>query len=127
MVSKLVLLSDSTIQPFEGGLQEIRDLLMCLQRKGIHCDLLDAKDMAEAELEKWRDSATLISMREKVGIRQVFGTKSAGGLPCLGSQVPALFVYEGDPEKPVMVYPHESKGKPFTIAGFLKELTAAGD
>lgn len=128
MITALLLLYDSTVEPWNADIQAIKTYLEELQASGVVCKLMDTHDMTEANLKHWREGATTVAVRFKQAIRQVFGSHRQGGLPYLGKQVPALFVYEEDPNRPVAVYPHSKKGVPkVQIAGFLKEVLGLVD
>jgi hypothetical protein len=126
MNKRLVLLYDSTIQPWHADLQAIQARLTSLGAKGVKCELADSRYMPEQELDRWRDEATVASIRHHQGIRQSFGSGKQGRLPYFGKQVPALLVYEEGEKIPIAVYPHsEKRGQThtdFTIEGFLEEL-----
>ena len=78
--------------------------------------------MAPTEIERWREKATILAVWQHIGVRQTFGSRRSGGLPYLGKQVPALFVFEEGKDDPVAVYPHEKEGKECTILDYLKRL-----
>jgi hypothetical protein len=125
MNKQLVLLYDSTIQPWRTDLQAIQASLTSLGAKGVRCELVDTRCMPEQELDRWRDEASAASIRHHQGIRQAFGSRKQGRLPYFGKQVPALLVYEEGDKIPVAVYPHrEKKGRThtdFSIGGLLQE------
>ena len=126
MGRRLVLLFDSTIQPWDVDLEAIQSNLDSLAARGVECDLLDTNDMSGQDLDHWRDRATTVAVWRHQRIRQVFGSRKGGGFPYFGKQVPALLVYEEGERIPVGVYPHGEKRRDtltdFTIEGFLQEL-----
>jgi len=126
MSKRLVLLYDSTVQPWHADLQAIQANLTRLEAKSVRCELLDTKDMPEQELDRWRNEAMAAAIWRQQRIRQAFGSQKQGRLPYFGKQVPALLVYEEGEKMPVAVYPHsEKRGQAhtdFTIEGFLEEL-----
>ncbi|MFB3891132.1 MAG: YhcG family protein [Phycisphaerae bacterium] len=127
MISRLVLLFDSAIKPFgDVDLKAIRNCLDRAHASGIMCESIDTKGMPVAGWETWRDAAWIVSVRRRLRIRQTFGSKRAGGLPLLGKQVPALFVYEDGKAEPSAVYPHEKGGKYFSVQDYLAALVQAG-
>jgi hypothetical protein len=126
MNQRLVLLYDSTIQPWQTDVKDIQARLARLRARGMKCELLDTRDMSEPDLDRWRDEASSASIRHHQGIRQAFGSRKQGRLPYFGKRVPALLVYEEGEQIPVAVYPHsEKRGQThtdFAIEGFLEEL-----
>jgi len=122
MISKLVFLYDSTVKPFHGfDVRVVRRRLGGIQAAGIECELIDTKGMSQAEVGHWREKAVVVAVRYKQKVRPVFGSRRAGGLPYLGKQVPALFVFEKGRTDPVAVYPHEKAGKKYSIEAFLEQ------
>ena len=111
-MKRLVFLYDSTVEPWEMDLSEVIDGLEKLGASRAHIEIIDTKEMPEAERQHWRDQAALLAMkRQDMRVRQPFGSKKAGGEPFLGRQVPALFVYEGPEDDPTCVYPHQRKDR----------------
>ena len=107
MITKLIFLYDSTIEPWDANVGRIKTQLANLKERGIDYEVIHTATITEDELDNWRDKAYLPSVRWKLRIRQVFGSRSRGGLPYFGKQVPALLVYEEDNERPNAVYPHQ--------------------
>jgi len=123
MISKLVFLYDSTVEPFgDLDLEAIKSQLKKVQAVGIKCELLDTKDLSSDEMERWRERATIIAVRQHIGVRQLFGSRRRGGLPYLGKQVPVLFVFEEGKDEPAAVYPHKKNGKECLIVDYLTAL-----
>jgi len=123
MISKLVLLHDSSVKPFgDFDLKAAKKLLDRVRAAGTTSELMDTKSMTPAEMERWRERAMVIAVRRHVRVRQPFGSRGGGGLPFLGRQVPALFVYEEGNQNPVAVYPHEKGRTECSIQDFLSGL-----
>jgi hypothetical protein len=127
MRTKLVLLWDSTTKPWSIDVEWVLDRLARAERKGLTVELRDTKDMQEEELQHWREIAQRVAMRDKLGMRQAFGSKQAGGFPYLGKQVPALIVYEEGSSELTAIYPHTKKRRrkkiDYSIETFLIGLT----
>lgn len=127
MIKKIVFLWDDTIKPWSVDAHRIKDYLARLGKKGLTCESIDTKDMAEEELKRWHEKAQSVAMRYKQQMSQHFGSRRIGGFPYFGRQVPALLVYKEDEKVPIAVYPHTKKrGQEktyYSIEAFLKELT----
>jgi len=123
MIKKVLFLWDSTIEPRQGNIQNIKRYLTALRDTGLRCESINTKDMPEKKLEYWRKEALAASVRWHQQIRQYFGASQLH----LGKRDPALLVYEEGGKLPTAVYPHsEKRGQKLTaylIEGFLKELT----
>jgi hypothetical protein len=123
MIKKIVFLWDSSVEPWHGDIATTKGFLTELHDKGITCELMDTKDMADEVLQRWRDQALAASMWRHQQIRRHFGASQSD----LGKQVPALLVYEEGGKLPTAVYPHSEKRKQrqtdYSIEDFLKELT----
>ena len=83
MITKLIFLYDSTIEPWQANVDRIKTQLANLKERGIDCEVIDTASITEDELDNWRDKAYVPSVRWKLRIRQVFGSRSRGGLPTL--------------------------------------------
>ncbi len=123
MISKLVFLFDSGVDPFEDfDVSDVKMLLKKVRGTGTICEVIDTKELRPADMETWREKATVIAVRHHVRVRKPFGSRRGGGLPFLGKQVPVLFVFEEGKTEPVMVYPHEKESKDYSIVHYLKTL-----
>lgn len=122
-IEKLVFFWDSTIKPWSVDIRTIMDYWTGLSDMGVRCELIDTKDMAGAELERWRMEARIAAMWRHQEVRRPFDR----GLLDFGKQVPALLVYEEGEKVATAVYPHsEKRGQKrtdYSIEDFLKELT----
>ena len=122
MIKKIVFFWDSTIEPWHEDIQTIKDYLTRLSAKGLTCELIDTKDMAEADLRSWRKEAFMVSVWRHQQIRQYVGVLQLD----LGKKAPALLVYEEGKKVPMAVDPHtEKRGQEktdYSIETFLKEL-----
>ena len=59
MIKKIVFLWDSSVEPWHGDIETTKGFLTELHDKGITCELMDTKDMAEEVLEYWRKEALI--------------------------------------------------------------------
>lgn len=122
VIKKIVFLWDSTIKPHSVDVKRTTDYLARLNEKGLTCESLDTKDMAEADLQNWRKEAFTISVSQHQQIRQHVGVLQLD----LGKKAPALLVYEEGKKVPIAVYPHtEKRGRKktnYSIEAFLEEL-----
>jgi hypothetical protein len=123
MISKLVFVYDSTVKPFgDIDIDAVKRLLDKIRGAGIKWESLDTRDMPSADLDRWRERATIIAVWKHVRVRQPFGSRRGGGLPYLGKRVPALFVYEEGKDEPLDVYPHEKGSEQCSILEYLNGL-----
>ncbi len=122
MITKLVFLWNSTIEPSSAVVQKILDYLARVGKIGLTCELIDTQGLSAGELELWRKEALVTSVWRHQQIRQHFGASQLD----LGRQVPALLVYEEGDRVPTAIYPHTKKeGREKTehsIEAFLEEL-----
>ena len=129
MTKRLVFLFDSSVDPWEADVEAIQATLGRLASEVVESEVMDIHGMADEQVEYWRDQATVASVWRQQATRQAFGSRTHGGLPYFGKQVPALLVYERDETIPLAVYPHsETRGDTrtySTIEGYLDDLIAS--
>jgi len=122
VITKLVFLWNSTIEPSSVDVQRILDYFARVGKMGLTCELIDTRDMPDGELEFWRKEALVASVWRHQRIRRHFDALQSD----LGKKVPALFVYEEGDKMPIAVYPHTKKREQektyYSIEAFLKEL-----
>ncbi len=105
--------------------------MAALADRGVEYELKDTARMTEEDMTYWRNQVMDFAVRQRLAVRQLFGSRKQGMLPYLGKQVLALLVYEGGKEIPVAVYPHRrTRGRTsrdYSITGFLRDFTRGSD
>ncbi|HEU4759279.1 MAG TPA: hypothetical protein VFT91_04780 [Dehalococcoidia bacterium] len=114
-------------RPENEGLQDegVERLLRRVREAGVAYSVVDVSDMGRDQLEDvYARQAVAPSVRQRYGIRRVFGTNKYPGA-FFGKGVPALVVLEDG--RPQDVYPHEGEGGGIvTIKDYVDKLAARG-
>ena len=103
------------------GFDEALELLAFLKDKGFDCESIDTSQLSDRDIQEAYMEAIYPSVRQKFGIRRIFGTRRRSGC-FFGKGVPALFAYEDDSRHPIDVYPHGELGRVIPIKEFLESL-----
>jgi len=122
----LKLYFDTTIKPINApandGFDRALSLLKSLGEKGVEWEMVDTSRLnAEQLMAAYFDCTLRPSICNKYRVSQVFGSRNRSGY-LFGRGVPALVVYGWPTELPEDVYPHEERGRIFTIKEYLGSL-----
>ena len=122
---KLKLIYSPTNSPFDKPHNKDFDKALVLLKNEIHhyaeVEIIEAGKISDEERYNIYSQAFFPSVRKKLRLRQVFGTRRRSGC-FFGKEIPALLVYEEDMKYPVSIYPHEKNGRIITIKEFLETL-----